>query len=481
MAIELEGISKTSPAEVLDRARSAGIKVVDLRFVDLPGTWQHFSVPLSGFEEDVFTEGIGFDGSSIRGFQTIDESDMLLVPDPDSATIDPVLRVPTLYLICNVVDPVTRQSYSRDPRHIAQKAEAYLRSTGIADVSYWGPEAEFYVFNSIRFDQNAHSGYYYIDSDEGIWNSGSNTSANLANRPRFKEGYFPVPPMDKLQDLRSEFMLKLIEAGVDVEVHHHEVGTAGQGEIDMRFASLTKMADNLMVYKYVIKNVSHQHGYVATFMPKPLFQDNGSGMHCHQSLWKNGTNLFFDEDGYALISDTARWYIGGLLKHASALLALCAPTTNSYRRLVPGYEAPINLVYSQRNRSACVRIPVYSTSPKSKRVEFRSPDPSCNPYLAFAAMLMAGLDGIRNRIEPPKPVDKDLYELEGEEKERVASVPGTLAEVLRALEADHEFLLKGDVFTSDVIETWIEYKWTREVEPVALRPHPWEFYLYHDA
>ena len=481
MAIELEGISETSPAEVLDRARRAGIKVVDLRFVDLPGTWQHFSVPLSGFEEDVFTEGIGFDGSSIRGFQTIDESDMLLVPDPDSATVDPVLQVPTLYLICNVVDPITRQSYSRDPRHIAQKAEAYLRSTGIADVSYWGPEAEFYVFNSIRFDQNAHSGYYFIDSDEGIWNSGSNTSANLANRPRFKEGYFPVPPTDKLQDLRSEFMLKLIEAGVDVEVHHHEVGTAGQGEIDMRFASLTKMADNLMVYKYVIKNVSHQHGYVATFMPKPLFQDNGSGMHCHQSLWKDGTNLFFDEDGYALISDTARWYIGGLLKHASALLALCAPTTNSYRRLVPGYEAPINLVYSQRNRSACVRIPVYSTSPKSKRVEFRSPDPSCNPYLAFAAMLMAGLDGIKNRIEPPKPVDKDLYELAGEEKERVESVPGTLAEVLRALEADHEFLLKGDVFTSDVIETWIEYKWTREVEPVALRPHPWEFYLYHDA
>jgi len=481
MAIELEGISKTSPAEVLDRARRAGIKVVDLRFVDLPGTWQHFSVPLKGFEEDVFSEGIGFDGSSIRGFQTIDESDMLLVPDPDSATIDPVLQVPTLYLICNVVDPVTRQSYSRDPRHIAQKAEAYLRSTGIADVSYWGPEAEFYVFNSIRFDQNAHSGYYFIDSDEGIWNSGSNTSANLANRPRFKEGYFPVPPTDKLQDLRSEFMLKLIEAGVDVEVHHHEVGTAGQGEIDMRFASLTRMADNLMVYKYVIKNVSHQHGYVATFMPKPLFQDNGSGMHCHQSLWKDGTNLFFDEAGYALISDAARWYIGGLLKHAAALLALCAPTTNSYRRLVPGYEAPINLVYSQRNRSACVRIPVYSTSPKSKRVEFRSPDPSCNPYLAFAAMLMAGLDGIKNRIEPPMPVDKDLYELEGEEKERVASVPGTLAEVLRALEADHEFLLMGDVFTSDVIRTWIEYKWTREVEPVALRPHPWEFYLYHDA
>jgi glutamine synthetase len=481
MAIEVQGTSKTSPAEVLEKARAAGIKVVDLRFVDLPGTWQHFSVPLSGLEEDVFTDGIGFDGSSIRGFQSIDESDMLLIPDPDSATVDPVLQVPTLYLVCNVVDPLTRESYTRDPRHIAQKAEAHLARSGIADVSYWGPEAEFYIFNSIRFDQNAQSGYYFIDSEEGIWNSGANSGPNLAFRPRFKEGYFPVPPTDKLQDLRSEIMLKLIEAGVDVEVHHHEVGTAGQAEIDMRFTSLTRMADAMMTYKYVIKNVCQQHGYVATFMPKPLFQDNGSGMHTHQSLWKDGSNLFFDQGGYALISESARWYIGGLLKHAPALLALCAPTTNSYRRLVPGYEAPINLVYSQRNRSACVRIPVYSTSPKSKRIEFRSPDATCNPYLAFAAMLMAGLDGIRNRIEPPEPLDKDLYELEGEEKARIASVPGSLGEVLRALEADHEFLLQGDVFTRDVIDTWIEYKWTREVEPVALRPHPWEFFLYHDV
>src|SRR5215469_14448960 len=357
MAIEIEGFSKTSPAEVMERARAAGIKVVDLRFVDLPGTWQHFSVPLSGFEDDFFTEGIGFDGSSIRGFQTINESDMLLVPDPDSATVDPVLQVPTLYLICNVVDPLTRQSYTRDARHIAQKAESYLRSTGIADVSYWGPEAEFYIFNSIRFDQNAHSGYYYIDSDEGIWNSGKNSEPNLAFRPRHKEGYFPVPPTDKLQDLRSEIMLKLIDAGVRVEVQHHEVGTAGQAEIDMRFDSLTKMGDKLMVYKYVIKNVAAQHGYVATFMPKPLFQDNGSGMHVHQSLWKDGVNLFSDAKGYAGLSQTAVYYIGGLLKHAAALLAICAPTTNSYRRLVPGYEAPINLVYSKRNRSACVRIP----------------------------------------------------------------------------------------------------------------------------
>jgi glutamine synthetase len=481
MAIEVRGTSKTSPAEVLERARASGVKVVDVRFVDLPGTWQHFSVPLSGLDEDAFTEGLGFDGSSVRGFQAINESDMLLMPDPDSATIDPVLQVPTMYLVCNVVDPITRESYTRDPRHVAQKAEAYLAKTGIADISYWGPEAEFYIFNSIRFDQNAFSGYYFIDSDEGIWNSGSNGTPNLGNRPRFKEGYFPVPPTDKLQDLRSEIMLKLIESGVDVEVHHHEVGTAGQAEIDMRFGTLTRMGDQLMTYKYIIKNVCQQHGYVATFMPKPLFQDNGSGMHCHQSLWKDGQNLFFDESGYALLSQEARWYIGGLLRHAPALLALCAPTTNSYRRLVPGYEAPINLVYSQRNRSACVRIPVYSTSPKTKRIEFRSPDASCNPYLAFAAMLMAGLDGIQNRIEPPEPLDKDLYELEPEEKAKIASVPGSLADVLKALEADHEFLLKGDVFTQDLIDTWIDYKWTREVEPVALRPHPWEFYLYHDA
>jgi glutamine synthetase len=481
MAIEVQRAARTSPAEVLERARAAGIKVVDLRFVDLPGTWQHFSVPLSGLDEDVFTEGIGFDGSSIRGFQAINESDMLLVPDADSATVDPVLQVPTMYLVCNVVDPITRETYTRDPRFVAQKAEAHLAATGIADLSYWGPEAEFYIFNSIRFDQNAQCGYYFIDSDEGIWNSGANTGPNLANRPRFKEGYFPVPPTDKLQDLRSEIMLKLIEAGVDVEVHHHEVGTAGQAEIDMRFTTLTKMADSLMTYKYVIKNVCQQHGYVATFMPKPLFQDNGSGMHVHQSLWKEGSNVFYDAGGYALLSETARWYIGGLLEHAPALLAFCAPTTNSYRRLVPGFEAPINLVYSQRNRSACVRIPVYSTSPKSKRLEFRSPDASCNPYLAFAAMLMAGLDGIKNQIEPPEPLDKDLYELEAEEKAAVASVPGSLGEVLKALQADHEFLLEGEVFTQDVIDTWIDYKWTREVEPVALRPHPWEFFLYHDA
>src|SRR5438270_2673833 len=481
MAVEVEDSPRTSPSEVLEKARAAGVKVVDLRFVDLPGTWQHFSVPLSGFDEDAFTEGLGFDGSSIRGFQAINESDMLLIPDPDTATVDPVLQVPTLYLICDVVDPITRAPYSRDPRHIAKKAEAYLPKTGIATVSYWGPEAEFYIFNSIRFDQNAFSGYYYIDSEEGVWNSGADSGANLANRPRFKEGYFPVPPTDKLQDLRSEIMLKLIDAGVDVEVQHHEVGTAGQAEIDMRFQTLTKMADQMMVYKYIIKNVCQQRGYVATFMPKPLFQDNGSGMHVHQSLWNDDGNVMYDEGGYALISETARWYIGGLLKHAPALLAFCAPTTNSYRRLVPGYEAPINLVYSKRNRSACVRIPRYSTSPKSKRVEFRSPDPAANPYLAFSACLMAGLDGIKNKILPPEPVDKDIYELDGDEKAKIKSVPGSLAESLDALEKDHAFLVEGGVFTQDVIDTWIDYKRKKEVDQVALRPHPWEFMLYHDV
>ena len=482
MAITTEKVSSTRPAEVIERARRAGVQVVDVRFVDLPGTWQHFSIPIGELEESSFSDGLGFDGSSIRGFQTIDESDMLLLPDPETATVDPVLRVPTLYLICDIVDPITRKPYSRDARFVAKKAEEYLRKSGIADVSYWGPEAEFYIFSSLRFDQNMFSGYYFIDSDEGIWNTGSNgASPNLAYRPRAKEGYFPAPPTDKLQDLRSEMMLKLIEAGVPVEVQHHEVGTAGQAEIDMRFDSLTNMGDKTLVYKYVIKNIAAQNGYVVTFMPKPLFQDNGSGMHVHQSLWKNGENLFADKGGYAGLSQAAIHYIGGLLKHAPALLAFCAPTTNSYRRLVPGYEAPINLVYSKRNRSACIRIPMYSENPKAKRIEFRSPDPSANPYLAFSALLMAGLDGIKNKIEPPAPVDKDIYELEGEEKARIQSVPGSLSESLAALEDDHEFLLEGGVFTEDLIENWIEYKTTREVEQVALRPHPWEFYLYHDS
>jgi glutamine synthetase len=468
------------PADVLKLAKDAGIKIVDLRFVDLPGVWQHFSFPVEELSEDLFTEGIGFDGSSIRGYQQIQESDMLLFPDPETAVVDPMLNIPTLSLICNVFDPITLEAYSRDPRHIAQKAAKYLQSTGIADISYWGPEAEFFVFDDVRFDQSSRCGYYYIDSVEAVWNSGKEEGPNLGYKLRHKEGYFPVPPADTLQDLRSEMILKLMEVGVPVEVHHHEVGTAGQCEIDMRYGPLVRMADNLLWYKYIIKNVARRHNKTVTFMPKPMYGDNGSGMHCHQSLWKGETNLFYDEKGYGGISETARYYIGGLLRHAPALLALTNPTTNSYRRLVPGYEAPVNLVYSQRNRSAAVRIPVYSKSPKAKRIEFRCPDPSCNPYLAFAAMLMAGLDGIQNKIDPGEGIDKDLYDLEPEEAAKITQAPGSLAEVLGALEADHAWLLKGDVFTPDVIETWIGYKRERELDPVNLRPVPYEFFLYYD-
>ncbi len=472
----------TSPADVIRMAKDAGTQMVDVRFTDLPGQWQHFTIPVKELKEGIFEEGLGFDGSSIRGFQAINESDMLLFPDPASAFVDPCLKVPTLSLTCDIGDPISGERYSRDPRYVAQKAELYLGKSGVATTSYWGPELEFFMFNSVRFDQNAHEGYYHIDSDAGIWNSGKNGGEpNLAHRPRHKEGYFPVPPLDKLQDLRSRIVLALEAAGVDVEVHHHEVATAGQAEIDMRFDSLVRMADKVLVYKYIVKNVCHEHGLTATFMPKPLFGDNGSGMHVHQSLWKGDTNLFFNPKGYAGISETARFYIGGLIKHAAALLAFCAPTTNSYRRLVPGFEAPINLMYSARNRSAIVRIPMYSKSAKAKRLEFRAPDPTANPYLAFAAMLMAGLDGIKSRIEPPAPLDKDLYELEGAEKKRIKNTPGSLGEVLDALEKDHDFLLKGDVFTSDLIETWLAYKRDKEVKPMALRPHPYEFFLYYDA
>jgi glutamine synthetase len=472
----------TSPADVIRRARDAGVQVVDVRFTDLPGTWQHFSIPVGELTEDVFEDGLGFDGSSIRGFQAINESDMLLMPDPASAFVDPCLKVPTLVLVCDVKDPVTGERYTRDPRFIAQKAEQFLVKSGVATTSYWGPEAEFYIFNSVRFDQNAHEGYYHIDSEEGIWNSGQNGGApNLGHRPRHKEGYFPVPPVDRLQDLRSRIMLALIASGIDVEVQHHEVGTAGQAEIDMRFGPLVRMADQIMMYKYIVKGVCHEHGYTATFMPKPMFGDNGSGMHVHQSLWKNGENLFWSARGYAGLSDLARFYIGGLIKHAPAILAFAAPTTNSYRRLVPGYEAPINLIYSQRNRSAVCRIPMYSKSPKAKRIEFRAPDPSSNPYLTFAALLMAGLDGVKNRIEPPAPIDKDLYDLEMAERKRVKNTPGSLAEVLDALQKDSQFLLQGEVFTQDLLDTWIEYKREKELKPVALRPHPYEFFLYYDA
>lgn len=482
-----EGVSRvpetaTSPAEVIRRAKAAGIQVVDVRFTDMPGQWQHFSIPVRQLSEDVFAEGLGFDGSSVRGFQAIHESDMLLMPDASSAFVDPCLKVPTLVLVCDILDPATGKHYSRDPRHVARKAERYLVETGIATTSYWGPEAEFYIFNSVRFDQNAHEGYYHIDSEEGIWNSGRDGGKpNLAHRPRHKEGYFPVPPVDRLQDLRSRIMLALEESGVEVEVQHHEVGTAGQAEIDMRFRTMLRMADQVMMYKYIVKNVCHEHGYTATFMPKPLFGDNGSGMHVHQSLWNNGDNLFYSVDGYAGLSDSARFYIGGLLKHAAALLAFAAPTTNSYRRLVPGYEAPVNLAYSKRNRSAICRIPMYSESAKAKRVEFRAADASCNPYLAFSAMLMAGLDGIINRIEPPAPIDKDLYELDSVERLQVRNTPKSLLEALEALENDHEFLLAGDVFTPDLIWKWLEYRREQDWNPVMLRPHPYEFFLYYDV
>jgi len=466
----------TTAKDVLAFAKEKGVKIVDFKFVDLPGTWQHFSATTDELNEELFVEGIGFDGSSIRGFQAIHESDMLLLPDPTTAVIDPFCQVPTLSLVCDVYDPLTKKPYSRDPRYIARKAEAYLATTSIADKSFWGPEAEFFVFDSVSYDQNQYSAHYAIDSGEGIWNSGK---PHLGHIPRWKEGYFPVAPADTLQDLRTEIVLKLAEVGVPVEVHHHEVATAGQCEIDMRFAPLVKMADNLLMYKYVVKNTARAHGKTATFMPKPLWGDNGSGMHVHQSLWKDGKTLMADAQGYAGLSQTALWYIGGLLKHAPALLGIVAPTVNSYHRLVPGFEAPVNIAYSRRNRSAAVRIPMYSENPKAKRLEFRCPDPATNPYLAFSALLLAGLDGIQNKIDPGEPADFDIFEAHGTTK--IKQVPGSLPEALAALEADHEFLLKGEVFTADVLETWIGIKRSKEIDPIRLRPHPYEFFLYYDA
>ena len=471
-----------SAQDVMKLIKDKGVKMVDVRFIDLPGIWQHFTLSTKEFSLDAFEEGLGFDGSSIRGFQAIQESDMLLFPDPDTAFLDPFTAEPTLVLLCNVKDPVTGESYSRDPRYIATKAEAYLKSTGIADTAYFGPEPEFFIFDDIRFGQGYNHGFYYLDSSEGFWNAGQQKEgeSNLGYKIRYKEGYFPVPPMDALQDIRTEMVLMMEQIGIHVEVHHHEVATAGQCEIDMRFDKLLTMADKLMKFKYVIKNVARKHGKTATFMPKPIFQDNGSGMHVHQSIWKGGKNVMFQAGTYADLSETALHYIGGVLKHAPALLAFCAPTTNSYRRLVPGYEAPINLIFSQRNRSAAVRIPAYSRSEKSKRVEVRFPDGSCNGYLAFSAMLLAGLDGIQNKIKPIGPLDKDLYDLEPEDLAKVPKAPGGLDEVLNALEKDHAFLLKGDVFTQDVIDTWIDYKRKKEVDAIRLRPHPWEFALYYD-
>ncbi len=467
-------------AEVLSLVKDGGIEIVDLRFCDLPGLMQHFSVPAHALSEDSFEEGFGFDGSSIRGFQEIQESDMLLVPDPATVVVDPFRQHPTLNLNCFVRDPVTGESYSRDPRYVAFKAEKYLVSTGIADKAYFGPEAEFFIFDDARFSQDQRSAFYQVDSVEGIWNSARDEQPNLAFKPRYKEGYFPVPPMDHFQDLRSQMILVMEQLGIEIEVQHHEVGTGGQAEIDMRFDTLLRMADKLMLYKYVVKSVAQAAGRTATFMPKPLFQDNGSGMHTHQSLWSGGEPLFYGETGYAGLSDIGRWYVGGLLKHAGAILAFAAPTTNSYKRLVPGYEAPVNLVYSQRNRSAACRVPLYSKSPKAKRIEFRCPDPACNPYIAFSAMLMAGLDGVQNRIEPPDPVDRDLYDLAPEELANVPQVPVSLEAALSALEEDQEFLKSGGVFTDDLIETWISYKRLHEIDEVRLRPHPWEFMLYYD-
>ncbi|MGK2966015.1 MAG: type I glutamate--ammonia ligase [Tepidiformaceae bacterium] len=484
--------SDTSPEGIKRFCEERGVEYVDVKFVDLFGLWQHLTRPIrqlndwSDYERSPWRTGYGFDGSSIRGFQKIEESDMLLIPDPTSAMIDPHIETPTLSVICNVEDPLTRQPYSRDPRYIAAKAEQYVKDSGAGDTVYIGPEAEFFLFDEVKFASNQHSAFYSVDSNEGIWNSGLDYaldgSPNLGYRPRYKEAYFPVSPHDTQTDIRNE-MVDIMEAcGIEVELHHHEVATAGQGEIDMRFDTLTKMADKVLLYKYIVKNVAKAHGKTATFMPKPLFQDNGSGMHVHSSIWNGGTNLFFDETGYALTSQFCRSYIAGIINHGKALMALCAPTTNSYKRLVPGYEAPVNLVYSARNRSAACRIPVVSPDPRQKRVEFRPPDPTANPYLAFAAIVMAGLDGVEKGWDPGPPIDKqNLFELSPEELLSIPTVPGSLDGSLRALEEDHEFLLKGGVFTSDVIETWIEYKYENEVDPVRMRPHPYEFHLYYDA
>jgi glutamine synthetase len=467
--------------EVLRFIKKEDVKFVDVRFCDLPGIMQHFNVPAESVDEDFFVNGQMFDGSSIRGFQAIHESDMKLIPDPATAYVDPFRKEKTLALNFSIVDPFTDEPYSRDPRNIAAKAEAYLKTSGVADTAYFGPEAEFYVFDDVRFETKQNAGYYYIDSIEGAWNSGRvEEGGNRGYKTRYKGGYFPVPPVDHYADLRDQMTLELNRAGLEVERAHHEVGTAGQAEINYKFDTLLHAGDKLMLFKYIIKNVAWAAGKTATFMPKPLFGDNGSGMHCHQSLWKDGSPLFYDELGYAGLSDTARHYIGGLLRHAPSLLAFTNPTVNSYHRLVPGFEAPVNLVYSQRNRSACIRIPITGANPKAKRIEFRVPDPSSNPYLAFPAMLMAGMDGIRNKIEPEQPVDKDLYELPPDEHAEISQVPASLPEVLNALEDDHAYLLEGGVFTDDLIETWIDWKRTNEVDPIRLRPHPHEFELYFD-
>ncbi|MCZ7602192.1 MAG: type I glutamate--ammonia ligase [Melioribacteraceae bacterium] len=472
--------NKDDIKKVLSTVKEKNIEFIDFKFMDFPGQWQHFTVPVSQFSEDSFEDGYGFDGSSIRGWKVINESDMLIIPDPTTMFLDEFIEAPTLSLICDVYEPSTKEKYSRCPRNIAQKAEAYLKSTGLADTVYYGPEAEFFVFDDVRFESNPNSSFYMVDSVEGRWNSGRDEGPNLAYKPRYKEGYFPVPPTDSLMDLRNEMVLAMQRAGIHVEAQHHEVASGGQCEIDLRFEPMIKAADQLLMFKYIVKNTARKFGRTVTYMPKPIMGDNGSGMHVHTSLWKDGKPLFAG-NGYAGLSEMALYFIGGLLKHAASILAFTNPTTNSYKRLVPGYEAPVNLAYSQRNRSASIRIPMYSNSPKSKRVEFRCPDPSGNPYLGFSAILMAGLDGILNRIDPGEPLDKDIYDMPAEELANVPSTPESLSAALRALEDDHEYLLKGDVFTEDVIETWIKYKFEKEIKPMALQPHPYEFGLYYDC
>ncbi len=470
-----------TPQEILSMIKEKGIKMIDLKFIDMPGIWQHLTLYYDQIDEDSFTAGVPFDGSSIRGWKAINESDMAMVPDPNTAWMDPFMAEPTLSLICSIQEPRTGQPYNRCPRVIAQKALDYLKSTGLGDMAYFGPEAEFFVFDDVRFDQKEYAGYYYVDSVEGRWNSGrEEAGGNLGYKPRYKEGYFPVAPTDTMQDLRTEMLLTMAACGVPIEKHHHEVATGGQNELGFRFAPLVQAADFLMTYKYCIKNVAKKYGKTVTFMPKPLFNDNGNGMHCHQSIWSGGQPTFFG-DGYANLSKTALHYIGGILKHAPALLGITNPTTNSYKRLVPGFEAPVNLAYSQGNRSASVRIPLSGGNPKAKRLEFRCPDAMCNPYLAFAAMLCAGIDGIKNQIDPGEPLDVDIYDLSPEELAKVPSTPGSLEGALEALRKDHEFLLAGGVFTEDFINTWIEYKLDNEVNPMRLRPHPYEFSLYYDG
>ena len=469
-----------TPKDFFEFAKKNNAKMVDLKFVDLLGTWQHCSYPIDTWDESTFEDGVGFDGSSIRGWQGIHVSDMLAVPVPDTAVIDPFFKEPTVSVIANIVDPVTKKDYSRDPRHVAQKGTAYLKETGIADTCFIGPEPEFFIFDEVRYEQNQHTGMYRIDSVEGAWNTARFEEPNLGYKPSFKGGYFPVSPTDTYHDLRGEMVAEMQKVGIVVEAHHHEVATAGQSEIDMKFDGLLKMADQFMWYKYIIKNVARRKGKTVTFMPKPVFEDNGSGMHTHFSLWKDGKPLFAD-NGYAGLSDIGLYSIGGILKHAPAILAFAAPTTNSYRRLVPGFEAPVNLVMSARNRSAAVRIPMYSDSPKAKRLEFRCPDPTCNGYLTWTAMLMAAIDGIENKIDPGEPLDCDIYEMTSKELEKYPKTPGSLAEAIDALEKDYKFLIVGDVFTDDLVEMWIKWKRQEELEPLALRPHPFEFHLYYDS